>query len=359
MLPLIKKKRKSRGKTIAWLLLCVCVVYLFADIPVFAEYVYARGVTRFLSFIINRITNPVPISFYEVTAALLIFCGVSFAVIEIIFLCKKKFRRFVLWLYRLAVVVLCVLLAFGLLYAPLYNRRSVNSALGLEINAVTEEDVYAAANYFIERLNEVSAKLERDENGDVVATHTFSETAVILNDEYDKIGGSYFSSYDVNPKRVALSVAMSYLGITGIYFPFYAESNVNINIPSYQFPVTMAHEMAHAKGVAVEGEANIAAYVVCICSDDAYISYSGLMYAALNLVNNSGDYQSELYYSINKQSRTEYSNASSHFAKYEGWLDDLSSFFNDLFLKSNGVSSGTKSYGETTQSIVALYYSLI
>ena len=43
----------------------------------------------------------------------------------------------------------------------------------------------------------------------------------------------------------------SYLGITGIYFPFYAEANVNVNIPVNELPTTMAHEMAHAKGVSL------------------------------------------------------------------------------------------------------------
>lgn len=54
----------------------------------------------------------------------------------------------------------------------------------------------------------------------------------------------------------------------------------------------------------------------------------------------------------------EYSNASAHYAQYDGWLDSLSAFFNDLFLKSNGVPGGTRSYGQTAQSLVALYEKL-
>ena len=38
--------------------------------------------------------------------------------------------------------------------------------------------------------------------------------------------------------------------------------------------------------------------------------------------------------------------------------DRISSFFNDLFLKANGVQAGTGSYGQTTGSLVALYQSL-
>ena len=54
----------------------------------------------------------------------------------------------------------------------------------------------------------------------------------------------------------------------------------------------------------------------------------------------------------------EYRNASAHYAKYEGAIQEISEFFNDLFLKSNGVSSGIRSYGQTTQCLVSLYLQL-
>ncbi|MCD7729369.1 MAG: DUF3810 domain-containing protein [Clostridia bacterium] len=359
MLTFNKKRRFGKLNTIALLAFIVYVVYLFANIPFFAEYVFARGITRFFSALINCITNLIPISFYEITAVLLILIGVLFIVSEVTLLCGKKFARALQCLYKLAVVILSVLLAFGVLYAPLYNRDSVNDALGLELKSVTEEEVCAAAEYFIDELNATSDNLSRDGNGDIIATGTFKEVAKTLNAQYDALNSSYFAGYNVYPKRVVLSEAMSYLGITGIYFPFFAEANVNALIPTYQLPVIMAHEMAHAKGVAIEGEANVAAYVVCIRSDDDYLKYSGLMYAVATLVNNSGDNYTQLRSQINGGSLKEYANASAHYAEYEGWIDSVSSFFNNLFLKANGVSGGTKSYGETVQSIVALYYSLI
>lgn len=54
----------------------------------------------------------------------------------------------------------------------------------------------------------------------------------------------------------------------------------------------------------------------------------------------------------------EYRNENEHYEKYEGLLDRISSLFNNLFLKANGVQSGTRSYGETTRSLVALYEQL-
>ena len=152
---------------------------------------------------------------------------------------------------------------------------------------------------------------------------------------------------------------MSYLGITGIYFPFTGEANVNVNIPAYEIPVTMAHEMAHAKGVARENEANVAAYVLCITAEDPYLQYSGLMNAAAVMLNSLPEEEyEELRSRLAPEILREYSNAGAHYAQYDGWAEAVSSFFNDLFLKSNGVAGGTRSYGRTAESLVALYVRL-
>lgn len=336
----------------------MCAIYLLANIPIFAEYLFARGITRFFSALINCITNTVALSLYEIAAVLLVCGGICFAVCEIVFLVRKNFHTAAVWLYRLFIAVLGFLIAFGVLYAPLYNRQSVNDALGLDVQSVSEEEVCSAAEYFISVLNDISDSFERDDNGNITTEYSFDKVANLINSEYDGINSSYFAFYNVNPKQVVLSDAMSYLGITGIYFPFFAEANVNANILSYELPVIMAHEMAHAKGVASETEANVTAYVICIRSENLYLKYSGLMHAVANLVNNSGDNFYALRSKISAEVLTEYANASANYAQYESWLDSVSSFFNNLFLKANGVSSGTKSYGETTQSLVAFYYSL-
>ena len=339
--------------------MCCVVAALLGQIPLFAEYFFARGVVRIVNALLNLITNYIPVSFYVVTVWLLVLGGVSYVVYLIFLLAKKKFKIAGLWIYRLVFAASCVLLSFLVLYSPLYNRNTVYGALGLNIKSVTQDEVYTAAEYFIDRLNSVSENIERDGEGNIKPPYSFSYTNILLNDEYNKINGGYFALYTVKAKQVT-GEFMSYMGITGIYFPFYAEANVNINIPSYELPVVMAHEMAHAKGVAQENQANVTAYVICVRSDDIYLNYSGLMRVVANLVNNfSRDEYKALVSKIDGAVMTEYSNASAHYDKYEGWIDEVSSFFNDLFLKSNGVSGGTKSYSQTTKSIVALYYSLL
>ena len=51
----------------------------------------------------------------------------------------------------------------------------------------------------------------------------------------------------------------------------------------------------------------------------------------------------------------EWRNADELYSRYDGWLDTLSAFLNDLFLKANGVRGGTRSYSQTAESLIALY----
>ena len=355
------RRKKSVVRFLKTLLFAgiVLLVFLLGKIPAVAEYVFARGITRGASWLLSRITNFIPVSFYEWTALALIFFAAGFVIRLIVWLVRRRFSRAGIALYRLVVAALCVLLAFGILYAPLYQRQSVSDVLGLYETEMTEEKVFAAAEYYVERLNETSRELERDEAGNILPAESFEKVAEIIGTEFSRVNDGYFAEYEVRPKKVLLSEAMSYLGITGIYFPFYAEANINTVVPSCELPVTIAHEMAHAKGVSRENEANIAAYVLCIRSDNLYLNYSGLMNAVSVLFGALDEEDSaEIYETISPEVLREYSNVNAHYRKYEGPIDRISAFFNNLFLKANGVSGGTKSYGETATGLVALYETL-
>ena len=356
MKPLYPARRPARLRTLCALALAAALLFLLADIPVLAEYVFARGVTRFLSWFIACVTSLLPFSLYEVTAVALILLAIFVAVGLIALLCRRAFARVRTWLYRLAVAALSVLIAFGALYAPLYARSSVTGALGLPAVTVTDARACEAAAYYMGDINTLAEVMPRDEEGDVLIPYSFDEMADKLNAAYAQVGGGYFAFYSVRPKQVALSVGMAALGITGIYFPFYAEANVSTLVAPYDVGCTLAHELAHAHGVAQEGEANVAAYALCLRSEDPYLRYSGLMRAASAMLNSLDDASFEtLYASVSPAVIAEWRNASALYARYDGWLNALSSWINDLFLKANGVPGGVRSYGQTAHSLVALY----
>ena len=67
-----------------------------------------------------------------------------------------------------------------------------------------------------------------------------------------------------NAKGVIASHLWSYTWITGMYFPFYVEANVNTDAPQMSLPNTILHELAHTIGIAREDEANFAAFIAGI-----------------------------------------------------------------------------------------------
>ena len=143
------------------------------------------------------------------------------------------------------------------------------------------------------------------------------------------------------------------MNITGVTFAPFGEANVNYMIPKSEFPFTMAHELAHTKGVAREDEANQVAFYVCLNSEEPLIRFSAYAcYFSQIRTLASKRYMTEEqleklhdinpYYYLNQNSM--YS-----FWKKHTFFKDVGDFFNDLYIKMCGVKEGTKSYsGGTT-----------
>ena len=77
-----KKGRFTPAQKIIIAALAACLVWLLAQVPFLAEYLFARGVTRWLEGLISAITGIFPFSFYEIVAVLLIL-GVAALVLYI------------------------------------------------------------------------------------------------------------------------------------------------------------------------------------------------------------------------------------------------------------------------------------
>jgi len=128
----------------------------------------------------------------------------------------------------------------------------------------------------------------------------------------------------------------------------------------YVIVFTAAHEMAHQRGIAAEDEANFVAFLVCMCSDDAYIRYSGyqnmLEYIISALHTADGELYSQLMSQIDSRSINEIRAYNKFFETYRNSsAAEVSGAINDAYLKSQGQSAGEKSYGMVVDLAVAYY----
>jgi hypothetical protein len=160
------------------------------------------------------------------------------------------------------------------------------------------------------------------------------------------------------PKPLFASGAFTRIRLSGIYSPFTGEPNYNADMPDFQLPFTMAHEMAHQRGVARESEANFVAYLVCVSSRDPFVRYSGYrngLGVLSELYRFEPEKARELARQLGPGFREDSRRAALFWAKAYGPAAALTNRVNDLYLRANRVRRGTADYAASTTLIVGYY----
>ena len=303
---------------------------------------------------------------------------VPFSVGELILLLSPVLLGFALWYgirYRcdtwrtafvyvgiLISVVLTIFSLFVLTFSAGYRGSTLDKKLGLEDEKVSPAELYDTAEILIRHINEETDRFGFGDGG-------FSSMPYTLGEMNDKLAAAYdtfCADYDFirdnagKPKPVVVSEIMSYMHITGVYSFFTGEANINVGFPDYTIPYTAAHEMAHQRGVARENEANMTAFLVCICSDDPYIRYSGYLnmyeYVANALYSADKDLYRRAVAHLNDEVKNEMSAYNRFYDKYkESTASKVSNAVNNTYLQTQKVEVGTKSYGMVVDLTVAYY----
>lgn len=143
---------------------------------------------------------------------------------------------------------------------------------------------------------------------------------------------------------------MRRMGILGIYWPFTGESYIDPTLHHLEKPFTIAHEMAHSFGVTNEGEANFVAWVICNRSEDPLLQYSAQLRLLIYLLRDYSrlapdDYRIWLP-NLDRGIVNDIVSIREQGNKYPPFSIEFSRKSNDIFLKSQGVKAGIKSYSQ-------------
>ena len=237
-----------------------------------------------------------------------------------------------------------------------------------EKSTYTLRDLTALRNMLVEKCNELSGKMLRTEDGEIIYEGNMGKKAIsdmqALGETYDALQGFY-----PMPKPLYFSDFVSQQYMLGYYFPFSMEANYNKVAYVTNLPVTMCHELAHLKGYIQEDEANFIGFLACISSDDLLFQYSGYL-SVLNYVNNDfyeaigEDY--ERYMAEVQIDRQVYEDAV--FVRKEDWdriekeavvdtevVDAVSTGFVETSLKLNGVDDGMVAYSRVVDLLLQWY----
>ena len=357
-----------KKKLISPLIFLALPVYLLASLAleraksdvVFADKVnggIAQAVRRFMA----TLTSKVDFSIFERLVIALIFLAPIIIFIGVRRFVRREGRlRFVSAILSVVLLLLSgntLCLGFG------YRASSLRENLGLEYVDITEDRLAESLIYTRDRLNALSENIEYTENGTSVG-YSLDEASRRICISFDSIADSYgfFENYSSRVKPVRNGIAMTYLGISGIYTYYTGESNVNTAFPIVEMTFVAAHELSHQRGIMRENEANFMAYLVTVTSGDSYLEYAGYLsmyqYLASALYRTSPDRYYEINESLSKGPRADIREINRVIIKYgDTFIADVSSLVNDIFLKSNG-TAGVVTYGEVVKLTVAYNYSI-
>ena len=355
--------------------LSILINTLCSKYPYFIEKYYSLSINKIIVETLSNISGIFPFSLYELTLYLIVISIALFIIytIYIIIYNPNKLKVFIKnSLLNILSIISIAYFLFVILWGLNYNRipleitliENYNLKYNKSISSIdkTKEGLANLYEFLIENANE-TRKLVKSSDSIMKANTDYKG---IINRAYlgyenildllPNLSGNYS-----NAKYVISSKLMCYTGITGIYFPFTGEANINIAIPDIYIPSTTLHEMAHQRGYASEDEANFIAYLASINHPDIDFKYSGYILALNHTANAlySADYDTyvNLSKNISEDVFSDLKNNSAFWDKYEGKIDDISNEINNTYLKANGIPEGVKSYGKMVDLLLA-YYSL-
>lgn len=330
--------------------------------PEFAEW-YATRIYPYLSRAGNHISGLVPFSCGEALVfalAVFLVCLCIFSPVKII---RSKGKRGILAV-RLAVnLSIVVSILYFLFMADCginYGRYSFAQTCGLKAEPSSQAELVQLCKNLAAKVSRLRPQLETDSRSVMKLRQSdLSKTALEAANAYDQIGRDYpllRPGYGP-PKLVYASRLMSRCDITGMFFPFTFEANVNADVPEYTIPVTMCHELSHLRGYMREDEANFIGYLVCEQSSDPDFQYSGNMlaftYASNALFSADSEEAGQIFSSLDKGVRNDLDYNSAYWKQFEGPVAQVSDSVNDHYLKANRQDDGIKSYGRMVDLLLA------
>lgn len=345
---------------IIFIITLVCIVINIAAVlsDSFADF-FSRHVGMIFRGILSYITVIIP---FSVAEALLIMIPVIF-----VFLIVHTFRisdnrvRSNRFMFSVMSVIPLLYSLMILGFGTGYYGSTIDEKMELDRAEVSAAELYETAIILRNEVNTIADEIDFANYSFSVSPYSVRETGDAVLRAYDKIYDKYtfISPLYSRVKPVILSEPMTYTHIAGVYSFFTGEANVNTNFPDYTIPFTVAHELAHQRGIAREDEANFVAFLVCKESDDPYIRYSGYLnlfeYVSSALYSADQELYAKVASTLNTDVRYELMAYSKFFDKYrDSVAADVSGAVNDAYLKLQG-TEGTRSYGLVVDLAVAYY----
>lgn len=271
---------------------------------------------------------------------------------------KRVLAQRVLALCALAVWVYAGVCA---LWGVHYYGDSFSDKSGLVAAPLSLQQLEATTQLFAEKASAAASVVNRSAEtgcylGDQAAILAYGDACYAqIVQEYP-----FLAAPTRTPKPAFYSYLMSLAGFTGYIFPYFGETVLNVHSPTVYLPVTVAHEMAHQRGVAAEQEANFVGISAAISCNNADYQYSGwlLGYAYLSdaLYSASPQAWQTIWDSLDAGCRADIIANNEYWRSLQGQpINDIMQATYSEFLQGYGQELGLDSYGACVDLLVARY----
>ena len=255
------------------------------------------------------------------------------------------------------------------LHTGMYGLNQYASPLAedIRLNMVVVGDsttpLINATTYFRDKANELALQVPRDESGNIKAP-AFAEVAEKAGNGFDYLvyekNYPVFAGVTTPVKELGWADMYSSMGITGFFCGITGEAAVNPQIPHVTLPFCMAHEMSHRKSIAVERDANFAAFLACQANDNKEYNYSGYFMAYRYCLSQLKTLDMAAARDIMAQERPELSRDMEAYdvffkSRKNDKATELADTVNDTYLKANGDEKGIESYNDVCGLLVNWY----
>ena len=278
--------KKRQGKRPSFLLYVLCVLPVISLILFYSLRSNKDAMDRTAAQIsapirgfLGFINSVYPFSLMEVLLTIVGIWAIFYIIKTIILTIRRPAKLKFLFkrLLQIAVIALYAWTLFCWLWSCGYFASGFAEKNGFTGKGVTEENLASTTAMFAEKASELARQVNRDPDGHYIGDRRefFNTSTSIFKNvvaEYPDLGGRLNK-----PKPMMFSWLMSRTGYTGVYFALTGESNININAPLSFMPATIAHELAHQRGVVAEDEANFIGILAAVTSGYTEYEYAGYL----------------------------------------------------------------------------------
>lgn len=194
--------------------------------------------------------------------------------------------------------ILAVASVISLLHTGIYGLNDYAGPMAndikLNVSEYTIAELRQAAEFYLEQANTLSGTVARDSEGNVkpmeLEEMTQQATTGFQKLTYEQhipifygttiATDDYWGNWEALPiKTLGWEDYFTSIGVTSIYMPITGEIALNTRVPAVAQPFILCTDMAKRLCIAVEGDAQFAAYMACKANEDKLFQYSAAMMA--------------------------------------------------------------------------------